>query len=239
MSNKKIQTILSLIEVAERNLKNASSLLLQYTQEKNITLDSSETIYAAQTAASRSKEEELALEVVEGYFDGESVIGDNGQMYPVPQNYASKTQLVVGDRMKWILTPDREAFKLIEPAPRIRVIGTFYIEGDSYVVLVDEFSAPIKILKASATYAMKNLGLKPGDEVAIYIPKDVTPTWGAFISVVKPGQEGSLANENKVGREPTRRRTGISVEANVNEIDDLKDFDLSDEMTKNLDSDYL
>jgi hypothetical protein len=59
------------------------------------------------------------------------------------------------------------------------------------VVLVDEYPSPIKILKASATYAIKNLGLKPGDEVAIYVPKDSTPTWGAFIAVVRATDESS------------------------------------------------
>jgi hypothetical protein len=33
----------------------------------------------------------------------------------------------------------QEVFKLIQQAPRQRVIGTFSIEGENYVVLVDEF----------------------------------------------------------------------------------------------------
>jgi hypothetical protein len=177
MSSKKIETALSLIEVAEKNLKNAKEILQSLAQDPN-----QKTASVSQTdnrpVAPRNREEEGALEVVEGYFDGENVIGDNGQIYPVPQNYASKTQLVIGDRMKWIMTPTREIFKLIQPATRKRVTGTFTIEGENYVVLVDEYPAPIKILKASATYAMKNLGLNIGDEVAIYVPQDATPTWG-------------------------------------------------------------
>jgi hypothetical protein len=183
-SAKKLETVLSLIQVAETNLKNAQNLILQLSQEKGLTLSPS-----TKTAGSKSREEETSLEVQEGYFDGESMVGDNGQIYPVPQNYASKTQLIVGDRMKWILTNDRDIFKLIQPAARQRVTGTFNIEGDNYVVLVDEYPAPIKILKASATYAIKNLGLKPGDEVALYVPKDTTPTWGAFIAVVRATDE--------------------------------------------------
>jgi hypothetical protein len=49
--------------------------------------------------------------------------------------------------------------------------------------MLTAFLTPVRILKASATYAMKNLNLKIGDDVAIYIPKNGTPTWGAFISV--------------------------------------------------------
>jgi hypothetical protein len=187
MSSKKLETILSLIEIADRNLKNAQQLILQLSEEKGYKTSPFVNTGIATTPGTKSKDEDTALEVVEGNFDGENMMGDNGQIYPIPQNYASKTQLVVGDRMKWILTNDREIFKLIQPVPRIRATGTFSIEGENYIVLIDEFTNPVKMLKASATYAMKNLGLKFGDQVAIYIPQDGTPTWGAFISVVKPG----------------------------------------------------
>ncbi len=183
--SKKIESILSLIEVAENNIVVARKLLIQIAQEKN-TKNPADISFAP--VLPKSREEEEALEVVEGYFDGENMIGDNSQTYPVPQNYASKTQLIIGDRMKWILTPTREIFKLIAPANRVRVTGSFNIEGDNFVALVDEYSNPVKILKASSTYAMKNLGLRVGDEIAIYVPKDATPVWGAFISVVKPGE---------------------------------------------------
>lgn len=220
MSVKKIETVLSLIEVADRNLKNAQTLLLQITQEKGIKVDTANT--SGFTPGLKSRDEEEALEVAEGYFDGENMHGDNGQTYPVPQNYASKTQLVVGDRMKWILTQDREIFKLIQPTPRVRASGTFAIEGDQFVVLIDELSTPIKILKASATYAMKNLGLKVGDEVAIYIPKDATATWGAFISVVKPGSEESRFDANhKLKVKEDRDSSAIE--------EDIKEFKLTED----------
>ena len=88
-------------------------------------------------------------------------------------------------RSKWMLTPDREVFKLIGQAARERIIGQFSMENDNYVVIAEKFKNPIKILKASATFAMKNLGLNFGDEVVVIVPRGVTPTWGAFSSVVK------------------------------------------------------
>jgi hypothetical protein len=135
-------------------------------------------------------------------------------MYTVPPNYASKTQLVIGDRMKWILTKDREVYKLIQAAPRERVTGTFTIEGDNYLVLVDKFPAPVKILKASATYAMKNLGLSIGDEVAITVPKETTPIWGAFNTVIK-AQTTDLSQNTE------------TVAASTQELDDISDFGIS------------
>lgn len=229
MSSKKLETILSLVQVAENNLKNAQKLLVQLITEKGGKVDLSQQI---KTPGMISKEEEGSMQVQEGYFDGENMVGDNGQIYQVPQNYASKTQLVVGDRMKWILTGDREVFKLIQPASRQRVTGTFNIEGENFVVLVDEFSSPIKILKASATYAMKNLGLMPGDEVAIYIPKDVVPTWGAFISVVKSGLDKASLYENQTS--PSQGDQEELSKSDEKEI--LEEFKVLDEINENQNS---
>lgn len=187
MSAKRIETALSLIEASENNLRNAKAILAQFLSEKGLKTEKGLTDLSS---TFKNNDEQTALEVVEGVFGGENMIGDNGQTYLVPQNYASKTQLVVGDRMKWILAENpetketKEVFKLIMPVPRERAVGTFEIEGSSYVVLIADFASPVKILKASATYAMKNLGLSVGDKVAVYIPKDGTPTWGAFISLV-------------------------------------------------------
>lgn len=194
MSTKKISTILNLIEIAETNLKTAKGLLNQLVGEKGGIATTNEIARPVPV----STDEENALEVVEGYFDGENMLGDNGQTYIVPPNYASKTGLVVGDRMKWMLTSEREIFKLISPANRERVTGTFTIEGDSYLVLVDKLPNPVQILKASATYAMKNLGLKVGDDVSITVPKDTTPTWGAFNSVIKGGIKQELHTQQDV-----------------------------------------
>jgi hypothetical protein len=207
MSNKKITQILNLIEIANSNLQNARNLLSEIATDSGIKISSE-----SKTPGITSSDEDNALEVVEGYFDGENMIGDNGQIYIVPPNYASKTQLVIGDRMKWILTKEREIYKLILAAPRERVTGTFAIEGENYVVLVDKYPNPIKILKASATYAMKNLGLSQGDDVAITVPKDTTPTWGAFTTVLK-GQ-------------PEQIETGKPVEASTSELDNLSELGL-------------
>ena len=181
MSPKKISQILALIDISLGNLKLAKEQILALSGDQGMDVEELTTIAPRRPVNS---EEYDALEVVEGVFDGEMMIGDNGKQYPVPPNYASKTQLIIGDRMKRILTSVRETFKLIKPANRDRVVGRFNIQGEDYVVKVKEIAHPVRILKASATFAMKNLGLQPGDKVAIIIPKDADPTWGALSSVV-------------------------------------------------------
>jgi len=232
--SQKVSNILSLIEIAENNLKNAQTLLKQLAEEKGYKATSG----MKATTRPSSNAESNALEVVEGYFDGENMIGDNGQIYPVPQNYASKSQLIIGDRMKWMLTPEREIFKLIQPASRERVTGTFSIEGDSYVVLVDTYAEPIKILKASATYAMKNLGLQVGDEVVLIIPQGVTPTWGAFSSVVTATQTTDESDklEQLKQMNPTPAYQQIP-EQQPADLDDINEY--SDEPADTSANDYF
>lgn len=213
--SKKIQTILSLIEISENNLKNAKNILSMMLEDSGKKLSSDSSIVLSPGKPSR--DEENATSVVEGYFDGEYMIGDNGQSYVVPPNYASKTQLVIGDRMKWILTSQREIFKLIQPAERLKVEGVFVIEGDNYMVLVEDQPNPIKILKASATFAIKNHGLRVGDIVSLLIPKNTTPTWGALVSVL--GMNSDTETHNTEAYEQLER-LGVDEFDISNEFDD-------------------
>ena len=209
---KKIQTVLNMVEVAENNLKNIRQILTGLLEENG------QKATYSNFSTKKSHDESLATEVIEGNFDGENMMGDNGQIYIVPQNYASKSQLIIGDRMKWILTSEREIFKLIAPVERERVNGTFSIDGENYAVLVNGLTSPVRVLKASATFAIKNQGLSVGDEVTILIPKDSTPTWGALISVVKKNTESLDILENEIKKEYPK------VNASTEELDDIGDF---------------
>jgi len=213
MSNKKLYHILSIIEIAENNLKSAKSLLIQnMSEEKKLSSDTQ----VSRKSKIVNPEENQALEVIEGYFDGESMVGDNGQIYPVPQNYASKTQLIIGDRMKSILTSDsKRIFKLIQPAERERAVGTFAIEGEDYICLVDNLPQPVKILKASATFAMKNLGLQPGREIAIIIPKKSTPTYGAFSSVISISESQHPSPQASASESLEELKEEVDIEKNI------------------------
>ncbi len=205
-ANKKIDTILSLIEICESNLKNVKSLLSQYAGGDIIYKNNSTNSYNNPNNSTYQNNSNYIggdVESVEGHFDGENMIGDNGKNYTVPQNYASKSQLVVGDKMKWSLVKDafdgyKEVFKLTQPVLREKVIGKFIIEGNNYGAMVEGYPHIIKILKASATFAIKNLGLAIGGKVALYVPKSGTPSlnsnWGAFISVVNSNEDQGFQN---------------------------------------------
>lgn len=224
---KKIQSALSMVEIAENNLKNIRQTLLQVLEENG-----QKGNYSQVPVRKSHDEQSAAIEVVEGNFDGENMVGDNGQIYVVPQNYASKSQLVIGDRMKWLLTADREIFKLIAPVDRERVSGIFSIDNDNYAVVVENLKNPVKILKASATFAIKNQGLSVGDEVIILVPKSATPTWGALVSVVK---KNNLESESLDIMPKAPKADFPQVSSSMDELDDLPEFNIN-KKTEKLDS---
>ena len=148
MDSQKISKIVNLIEIAENNLKTAQILIKQLYGLSGNNSDIQNLTNYSSTVSSPSDLEANFLEVVEGNFDGESMIGDDGKMYAIPANYASKTKLVVGDRMKRILTDTyREVYKVIQKAPSKRVVGIFTIDENSeFVVIVDSIPAPVRVL---------------------------------------------------------------------------------------------
>lgn len=122
--------------------------------------------------------------IVEGVFDGESMVDQDGKIYPVSPNYASKSQLVVGDRLKLIIAPDgRFLYKQIGPVDRTHKVGTLVASGGQY--FVDCGKKRYRILQASATY----FKAKEGDRMTVVLPKGEDADWAAVENVI--GEEGA------------------------------------------------
>lgn len=114
---------------------------------------------------------------IEGVFDGENLWGEDSRIYPVPANYASKSKLIEGDRLRlYIQQNGQYVFKQIELTARKRLLGVvtpnlqILAEGRNY-----------NILHSSITYHKA----KPGDEAAILIPADGHPTWAALENIIQ------------------------------------------------------
>ena len=165
LPEKQVKRLKSLIQEAETNLAAAKELLISISGEDNDMV----------ITPSTSIIESAGGKVIEGVFDGQTMIGPDGKNYPVPANYASKSKLVEGDIMKLTINEDGGfVYKQIGPVVRKQIIGTlvnhdgaFYVEagGNEY-----------KILLASVTY----FKLRTGDQVTIIIPEDnPDATWAA------------------------------------------------------------
>jgi hypothetical protein len=117
--------------------------------------------------------------IVEGMFDGENMIGSDSKHYPVPPNYASKSKLVAGDKMKLTIAPDGTfIYKQIGPVERDKKIGVLEEDNGRYKVLTD--GKYYNVLLASVTY----FKAKPGDKLTIVVPKDQETDWAAVENLI-------------------------------------------------------
>lgn len=119
--------------------------------------------------------------IIEGVFNGEKMIGSDGNEYAVPPNYASKSKLVEGDIMKLTLTPTgRFIYKQIGPIPRKRIIGELVFDTEKQLWYVRVDGKDYKILTASVTFYKG----KPGDEAIILVSEADDSTWGAVDNIM-------------------------------------------------------
>ena len=119
----------------------------------------------------------MELNVI-GTFTGENMLGEDGKVYPIPPNYASKSKLVEGDTLRLNLVDGQFLYKQIEPVARKRLVGQVidlnhvYAEGRMYT-----------ILKASMTYFRAEMG----DNAIIIVPRDELSEWAALENIISLG----------------------------------------------------
>lgn len=161
-TDKKLKELKGILDEAENKIATAKRILFeQVYQEEARTLSLNDPAEKGN--------------IVEGVFDGEEMIDVAGKKYPVPANYASKSKLVPGDRLKLIIAADGTfIFKQIGPVERKRLVGVLTeSEGDWQVGVENK---KYRVLQASVTY----FRACAGDEVAILVPKTGETNWAAI-----------------------------------------------------------
>lgn len=123
-------------------------------------------------------------QIIEGVFEGQSMIGPDGKSYPIPANYASKSKLVPGDVLKLTIGDDGSfIYKQIGPVERKRVVGPLIYEDGQYKVLAG--GKAYKVLLASITYYRAEVG----DNVTLIVPAMEESQWGAIDNVLPKFEE--------------------------------------------------
>ena len=154
LPEKQVKRLKSLIQDAETNLAAAKELLISLVGDED-------------SLARPGNPEEVAGKVVEGVFDGQTMVGPDGKTYPVPANYASKSKLVEGDILKLTIADDGGfIYKQIGPVARRQIIGTLVSHDGAYYV--EAGGKEYRVLLASVTY----FKAKMGDQISIIIPED-------------------------------------------------------------------
>lgn len=154
LPEKQVKRLKALITEAETNLAAAKELLISVIGEDDLS-------------SLRANTEEVTGKVIEGVFDGQSMVGPDGKNYPVPANYASKSKLVEGDILKLTIADDGSfIYKQIGPVARRQIIGTLLQHDGAYYVEAN--GREYRVLLASVTYFKARVG----DQVSIVIPED-------------------------------------------------------------------
>lgn len=135
--------------------------------------------------AGTATESDLVLatgeKILEGVFNGEKMIGEDGAEYAVPPNYASKSKLVEGDIMK--LTIGRNGsfiYKQIKPIERKKILGVLAYDLESKKWSATHENRHYKILTASISFYKGKIG----DEVVIILPEIGRSDWAAVDNII-------------------------------------------------------
>ena len=186
----KLVQVQELIENASSALKTAQSLLRDMTGVVSPEQERLASKASSMGGTSLSGEGK----VIEGIFDGQNMVDSDGQTYPIPANYASKSKLVESDGMKLTITDEGKfIYKQIAPIPRRSLAGNLIHEDGQYKVLAD--GKAYRVLLASVTFYRAEVG----DQVTILLPEGQEASWGA-VDAVLPKHLAEAAAEKLVNR---------------------------------------
>lgn len=183
LDNNKLKLIQSILKDTQNQVEKAqnllSSVLGNETSIGNEEIGNINNSLVDLPDAKYSSEDNT--KIIEGIFDGQNMKGKDGSSYSVPANYASKSKLVAGDKMKLTITPEgRFVYKQIGPVERTSFVGPLTYENGQYKVLANGKS--YNIILASVTYFRTEVG----DEVSILVPTDNQGVEWATLDAVIP-----------------------------------------------------
>ena len=186
MADDSLIHIQELLESAQASLKTASAMLRDLT---GVT-DSSLERHMMRASKVSMGSAPVSGRIVEGVFDGQNMMDANGQSYPVPANYASKSKLVEGDGMKLTITDEGKfIYKQIAPIERRTMKGVLIQEDGQYKVLAEVKA--YRVLLASVTFYRAEVG----DQVTILLPTTMEGHWGAIDAVLPKHIAEAVARE--------------------------------------------
>jgi hypothetical protein len=172
VDEQKIKALRDLIHSAQNSINSAKKIL-------NGLLGDEGEDHLGYSMDGLSNYQEGEEKIIEGVFTGESMLGSDGNMYPVPQNYSSKSLLVQGSKLKAIIQPNGKIlYKIIGEIPYETLLGIVTKNGDKYTITTEKKS--YNVLLAAVTFHHCNVG----DTVSIRIPEGKDATYAVIEAVV-------------------------------------------------------
>ncbi len=173
LQDKQIKALRDLIQSAENSIRTARKML-----DSLVWDTSSQDDFAANTSW-LSSYQSWDEKIIEWVFTGDSMLGPDGSVYPVPQNYSSKSLLVQGSRLK--ATIDKNGwikYKIIEEIPFDTSLWIVTKNWEKYEITTD--SKTYKVLVAAITFHKCSIG----DTVSIRTPKWKDGTYAVIESII-------------------------------------------------------
>jgi len=176
MENKKtIEAIRDFIMTAEKSIKNANKLLKTVLEQEWVSLSSPVKLDASDMNSYMSEDSKI----VEWLFTGDEMLGSDGNNYPVPANYASKSKLVQGDKLKLTIAANgKMLYKQIAPIERETRAGLLIKEKEKFQVIAD--GQTYDLLTAAVTHFKAEIG----DNISVIIPAGKAATFAAIDMVL-------------------------------------------------------
>lgn len=175
MEKKKIQAIKDFIISAEKSIRNAKKILTDVLGEEAIDLDAPVDLDTQWLHSYKSGQDKI----IEWVFTGEEMLGSDGHKYPVPVNYASKSKLVQGDRLKLTIDPTgRMLYKQILPIERETKVGLLAKDNAKFIVVAE--GVTYNVLTAAVTHFKAEIG----DSLTIIVPHGKEATFAAIEAVI-------------------------------------------------------
>lgn len=173
MDETKIKALRDLIHSAQNSIHSAKKILNSLLNEDEENGDLWLSTDGLSSYMSGSDK------IVEWVFTWESMLWSDGNIYPIPQNYASKSLLVQWSRIKAMINPSGKiVYKIIGEIPYETKIGLITKNGDKYQITTD--TKTYSVLLAAITFHHCNVG----DTVSIRVPEGKDATYAVIESVI-------------------------------------------------------
>jgi uncharacterized pyridoxamine 5'-phosphate oxidase family protein len=199
---KRLDQIKSLVQSTYHNLDKISRIVEKIQQDER-------------------KEMYKNMPGIEGEFDGFYLIAEDGSKHEVPANYAAKSRLVYGDKLKIVEEDGKKVFKQIQKLERKEIKGVLSKKEGKWYLLSD--SGTYKISDTAAEFYKVELK----EEAVALVPADHTNVPFAALDQVirkevpaeavevKPGSKSEVKSEkpeeSKQKKEPAPKKPMLTV----------------------------
>lgn len=196
---KRLDQIKALVQSTYHNLDKISRIVEKIQQEEK-------------------KEMYKNMPGVEGTFDGIYLVSEDGAKHEVPANYAAKSRLVFGDKLKIVEEDGKKVFKQIQKPERQEVKGVLSKKEGKWYLLSDSGTYKISDTAAEFNKAELNdeaVALVPEHQLNVpfaaldLIVKKVVPM-AAAENVVRAAPKAEKPKENKENKETKQKKEIIS-----------------------------